>query len=241
MNPPSALPLPSLIPSLIRCGITLLAAIVIAWVILPERALASQPDTVVICKSFDTFDLSCRQGSTPGQPPKNTVFWHPQDAPTSSNQTIGISGKITRLTLAGSLPLNGTGNGSSTVGPNIMVGNINSNTFVGGRQSTTYVLGNSAQTNITRLPSCAATGSIDCLAVRTTGIASEQDRVTFGSSTNDAVYINRAMETGTCLSGLYYWNANQRKFVMGASTYGGGNLNSTGGWIGGDCPITPVP
>ncbi|WP_457767746.1 hypothetical protein [Cyanobium sp. ULC084] len=228
-----------MIPSLIRCGITLLAAIVIAWVILPERALAAQPNNVVICKTSNLGDPSCRQNPL-GQPPKNTVFWHPQDAP-PTNPTIGISGKISRLTLAGNLPLNGTGNGSSTVGPNIMVGNISSNTFVGGRRSTTYVLGNSAQTNITRLPSCAATGSIDCLAVSTTGIASEQDRVTFGSSTNDAVYINRAMETGTCLSGLYYWNSNVSKFVMGATTYGGGNLNSTGGWIGGDCPITPVP
>jgi hypothetical protein len=240
MNPSNAPPLSSLFPGWIRRGIALLAVMAIAWLILPERGLAAQPNTAMICKFRDPGDLSCLQ--TTGEPPITHVFWHPQDATVSTNQSISLGGKVTRLTLAGRLPLNGTGNGSSGVGPNIMVGNIGSNTFSGGSQPTTYVLGNSAQTSITRLPSCTVSGSTDCLAVTTTGIASEKDLVTFGAGTNNAVYINRAMESADCLRRLYYWRANASGggFVMGATTYGGGILNSSGDWLD-RCSIIPVP
>ena len=75
-----------------------------------------------------------------------------------------------------------------------------------------------------------------------TGIASEKDLVTFGAGTNNAVYINRAMESADCLRRLYYWKANASGggFVMGATTYGGGILNSSGDWLD-RCSIIPVP
>ena len=234
---------------LIRRAIYLMAVFALHWFMLPEPALAAQPSDVVICPKWNTGLIICAQRLPNDLTPNNQVFWHPQGVdigppvpppPRSMQLTAGII----RLTLAGNLPLVGSGNGSTS----IMVGNRGSNSFSNGGSST-FVLGNSGDPKITRLPSCTVTSTDDCLVVKVTGNPIEKDEVIFTSGTNNAVYINQAMETDSCLNGLYYWKQDytQRnppdlgKFVMGATTYGGGKLNSTGGWIDGGCSITPVP